>query len=178
MLQDRGQSAEAAEALTDLLRHYSGTQAATDGGGMLSTLAARPELRDQQRLRRARELLALARDDYRTQQYLGCLERCDVLTTTYSDLPEGVEAQQLAAEVRDNPDLMARACDALSERTTGMYLTLAETWVKKGQPLQAQLCLEKVLQTAPGSRHAEMAQVRLTQILGPTATQQAEYKKR
>ncbi len=177
-LHDRGQSTEAAEALTDLLRNYGGTQAAADGGSLLTALAARPEMRDQQRRQRARELLAQARDDYRTQQYLGCLERCETLAAAYSDLPEGVEAQQLAAEVKDNPDNLTRACDSLNARMGAMYLTLAETWVKKGQPAQAQLCLEKVLQTAPGSRHAELAQVRLAQLQGTAATQQAEYKKR
>jgi thioredoxin-like negative regulator of GroEL len=177
-LHDRGQSTEAAEVLTDLLRNYTGTQAAVDGGGLLTTLAARPEMRDQQRQRRARELLAQARDDYRTQQYLGCLERCEMLTSAYSDLPEGTEAQQLATEIKDNPDLMNRACDSLNARMGAMYLTLAETWVKKGQPAQAQLCLERVLQTAPGSRQAELAQVRLAQLQGTAATQQAEYNKR
>jgi thioredoxin-related protein len=177
-LQDRGQSAEAAEALTDLLRTFAGTQAATDGGTMLSALAMRPELRDHQRARRARELLAQARDDYRTQQYLGCLERCELLTTTYSDLPEGVEAQQMANEIKDNPEFLARACDNLNHRMGVMYLALAESWLKKGQPQQAQLCLEKVLQAAPGSRQAETAQVRLAQLQGTGATQQAEYKKR
>ena len=33
-LHDRGQSTEAAEALTDLLRNYAGTQAAVDGGSL------------------------------------------------------------------------------------------------------------------------------------------------
>jgi hypothetical protein len=145
---------------------------------LLSSLAVRPEIRDQQRLRRARELLALARDEFRTQQYLACLDRCDVLTTTYGDLSEAAEATQLAASVKDNPDLLTRACDALNQRTGEMYLALAEAWMKKGQPAQAQLCLEKVVQSAPGSRHAEMAQVRLAQLHGPAATQQAEYKKR
>jgi thioredoxin-like negative regulator of GroEL len=176
-LQDRGQSAEAAETLTDLLRHYSGTQAATDGGALLSTLAVRPEIRDQQRLRRARELLAQAREEFRTQQYLGCLERCDTLTTTYAELPEATEAHQLAASVRDNPELLARACDSLNERMGEMYLTLAEAWTKKGQPAQAQQCLDKVLQAAPGTRYAELAQMRLAQLQGTAATQQAEYKK-
>jgi thioredoxin-like negative regulator of GroEL len=177
-LQDRGQSTEAAEALTDLLRNYIGTQAANDGGALLATLATKPEMRDQQRVRRARELLAQARDEYRSQQYLDCLERCETLTQSYSDLSEGNEAQQLATEIRENPDLMIRACDSLNTRTGAMYLTLAETWVKKGKPDQAQLCLERVLQTAPGSRHAELAQVRLAQLQGTAATQQAEYKKR
>jgi thioredoxin-like negative regulator of GroEL len=176
-LQDRGQSAEAAEALTDLLRHYSGTQSATDGGAMLSTLAVRPEIRDQQRLRRARELLAQARDDFRTQQYLGCLERCDTLTTGYADLQEANEAQQLAASVRDNPELLSRACDSLTQRTGEMYLALAEAWAKRGQAAQAQQCLDKVMQSAPGTRYADLAQVRLAQLQGTAATQQAEYKK-
>jgi hypothetical protein len=145
---------------------------------MLSALALRPELRDHQRARRARELLAQARDDYRTQQYLGCLERCELLTTSYADLPEGAEAQQMANEIKDNPEFLARACDSLNHRMGVMYLALAESWLKKGQQEQAQLCLEKVLQSAPGSRQAETAQVRLAQLQGTGATQQAEYKKR
>jgi thioredoxin-related protein len=177
-LHDRGQSAEAAETLTELLHSFAGTQAAADGSALLSKLAVRPELRDQQRTRRARELLAQARDDYRTQQYLGCLERCEVLTTSYADLPEGAEAQQLAGEIKDNPEFLARACDSLNLRMGAMYLTLAESWLKKGQPQQAQVCLEKVLQTAPGSRQAELAQVQLARLQGTGTTQQAEYKKR
>ena len=72
-----------------------------------------------------------------------------------SDLPEGAEGLQLATEVKDNPDLMGRACDSLNARTAAMYLTLAETWVKRGQPA-GQACLEKVLQSAhgqPGTRN-------------------------
>jgi thioredoxin-like negative regulator of GroEL len=177
-LTDRGQSTEAAEALTDLLKNYVGTQAAADGGTLLTTLASRPEMRDQQRQRRARELLAQARDDFREKQYIGCLERCETLTSAYSDLPEGSDAQHLAAEIRDNPEFMAKVCESLNARTGAMYLTLAETWIKKGQPEKAQLCLEKVLQSAPESRHAELAQVRLAQLQGTAATQQTEYKKR
>jgi len=176
-LHDRGQSTEAAEVLTDLLRNYTGTQAANDGGALLTTLAARPEMRDQQRHQRARELLAQARDEFRAQQYVGCLERCEILTSAYSDLEEGNEAQQLAAQIKDKPDFLGRAAETLNARTGAMYLTLAETWVKKGQPAQAQLCLERVLQAAPGSRQAELAQARLAQ-LQTAATQQAEYKKR
>ena len=176
-LVDRGQSAEAAEAVTELLRSYSGTQAAADGAGLLTALAAGPELRDQQRGRRARELLAQARDDYRTQQYLGCLERCELLSTSYADLPEGAEARQLAGEVKDNPELLARACDSLNQRMGVMYLTLAESWMKKGDARQAQLCLERVMQAAPGTRQAEQAQVQLARLQGTSPTQQAEYKK-
>ena len=102
-LHDRGQSTDAAEALTDLLRNYTGTQAAMDGGSLLTTLATRPEMRDQQRARRARELLAQARDDFRTQQYLGCLERCETLTSAYSDLPEGGEGPSPPLEPTPTP---------------------------------------------------------------------------
>ncbi len=173
---DRGQNSEAAEGLAALLKAFAGTQAAVDGSAMLTALAAKPELQDLPRGRRARELLAQARDDYRTQQYLGCLERCELLATTYADRPEAAEAKQLAAEVKDNPDHLTRACDALNLRMGTMYLTLAESWMKKGQPQQAQLCLEKVQQMAPGTRQAELATVRLTKLTGNT-TQQAEYKK-
>lgn len=176
LLHDRGQSVEAAEGLADLLKAFAGTQAAADGSAMLTSLAARPDLQNHQRGRRARELLAQARDDYRTQQYLGCLERCELLTTTYADTPEATEALQLAAEVKDNPDHLARACDTLNLRMGAMYLTLAESWMKKGQPQQAQLCLERVQQVAPGTRQAELATVRLVKLSGVT-TQQAEYKK-
>jgi thioredoxin-related protein len=175
-LHDRGQSAEAADALADLLKSFAGTQAAADGSALLSSLAARPELRDQQRSRRARELLAQAKDDYRTQQYLGCLERCELLTTGYADLPEGVEAQQLAGEIKDNPDLLSRACESLNQRMGVMCLTLAESWAKKGQPQQAQVYLEKALQVAPGTRQAQVAQTKLAQLRGETA-HQTEYQK-
>jgi thioredoxin-like negative regulator of GroEL len=173
---DRGQSDGAVDTLVGLLTSYAGTQAAADGAALLSSVGTGPESRDQQRSRRARELLAQARDEYRTQQYLGCLERCEVLTAGYADLPEGAEAKQLAAEIRDNPDLLARACDSLNERVGGMYLALAESWVKKGQPDQARLCLERVVQSAPGTRQAQLAQGRLTEMRGET-TFQADFKK-
>lgn len=176
LLHDRGQSAEAAEGLADLLKTFAGTQAAADGSAMLATIAAKPEMQGQQRGRRARELLAQARDDYRTQQYLGCLERCELLATTYAETPEAAEAVQLATEVKENPEHLARACDTLNLRMGAMYLTLAESWMKKGQPQQAQLCLERVQQLAPGTRQAELATVRLAKLSGVT-TQQAEYKK-
>jgi tetratricopeptide (TPR) repeat protein len=176
-LHDRGQSTEAAEAVTELIRSYAGTQAAADGAALLTTLAVKPDMIQQQRVRRARELLAQARDDYRTQQYLGCLERCETLSTGYADLAEGAEAQQLAREIRDNPELLSRACENLNQRMGMMYLTLAESWIKKGDARQAQICLEKVLQAAPGSRHAEAAQLQLARLQGNSPTRQAEYKK-
>jgi len=176
-LNDRGQTAEAMDTLTDTVRVFAGTRAATEAGQLLASLANSAELRGQQRLGRARELLAQARQDYRTQQYLCCLDRCEILGAGYGDLPEGAEAIQLADEIKSNPEWMQHACDSLTDRLSGLYLALAETWISKGQPQQAQVCLERVIQAFPGTRQAEAAQIRLGQLQGQP-TQQAEYQKR
>ncbi len=175
-LEDKGQTTEAMSTLTELLRQFPGTQAALEAGQALTLLAAKPDIRGGQRNRRARELLAQAREDYRTQQYLCCLDRCEVLSASYADLTEGNEAMQLASEIRNNPEWMRQACESLSERLGTLYLSLAETWLSKGQPQQAVVCLERIVQTFPGSRQADAAQVRLSYIKGQT-TVQTEYKK-
>jgi TolA-binding protein len=59
----------------------------------------------------------------------------------------------------------------------GLYLSLAETWIKKGQPQQASFYLERIVKTFPGTRYAEAAQVRLANLQG-RPTWQAEFKKR
>jgi thioredoxin-related protein len=175
-LGDKGQTTEATNTLSDLLRNFAGTQAAIEGGKLLTSLFAKPEINDQVRKRRAAELLAQAREDYRTRQYLGCLERCEILGTSYADLPEGNEALQLATEIKNNPEWLQRACDSLSDRLGGLYLSLAETLAKKGQTQQATACLERVVQNFPGSRPAEIAQVRLANLQG-RPTWQAEFQK-
>ncbi len=176
-MEDRGQTAEAVHGLTDLIRAFSGTQAAGEASTLLTTLASKPDVKNTARGKRARELLAQAREDYRTQQYLCCLDRCDVLAAGYADLPEGHEARQLAGEIKNNPEWMRQACESLSERLGSLYLSLAETWLHKGQPQQAALCLERVVQTFPGTRQAEAATVRLAYIKGQQPTMQAEFKK-
>lgn len=175
-LGDKGQNSEALDVLTQLIKAFPGTQAAAEGGQMLTSLALKPEIKTQQRTQRARELLAQAREDYRTQQYLCCMDRCELLSSTYADLPEGAEASQLVAEIRNNPEWMQQACETLSDRLGVLYLSLAESWLKKGQPNQSILCLEKVIHSLPGTRQAEAAQVRLAQILGQP-TRQADFKK-
>jgi tetratricopeptide (TPR) repeat protein len=176
-LEDKGQSTEAMETLTDLVRLYAGTQSATEGGNLLSKLADNPEIKTRQRTRRARDLLAQAKEDFRTRQYLYCLEHCEILVTNYPDLPEGGEAIQLAADIKSNPEWMKQACDSLSDRLGLLYLSLAETWLKKGQPKEAVLCYERVIQSFPGTRQADTAQQRLAQLQGQTA-HQANFNKR
>ena len=173
---DRGQSDEAITRITELVRTFAGTQAAAEGGQMLTTLANRPEIKNQHRTKRARELLAQAREDYRTQQFLPCLDRCEDLASSYADLPEGADAMQLAAQIKNNPEWMKQVCENLSDRLGLLYLSLAETLLKKGQPQQAAVYLERVLQTFPGTRQAEAAQVRLSQIQGQP-TQPVDFKK-
>jgi thioredoxin-like negative regulator of GroEL len=175
-LDDRGQTNDAMAALSDLLRMYAGTQAAVDGSRLLTSLAAKPDVKAGVRARRAQELLAQAREDYRNQQYLCCLDRCENLTANYSDLSEGGEALQLAAEIKNNPEWLQNACNSLTDRLGGMYLALADSWLRKGQPRQAALCLERLIQTLPNTRQAESAQMRLAAIQG-RSTFQADFKK-
>ena len=176
-LEDKGQSTEAMETLTDLVRLYAGTQAATEGGDLLTKIGDKPEIKTRQRTRRARDLLAQAKEDFRTHQYLYCLEHCEILVTNYPELPEGGEAMQLAADIKSNPEWMKQACDSLSDRLGLLYLSLAETWLKKGQPKEAVLCYERVIQSFPGSRQADTAQQRLAQLQGQS-TRQANFNKR
>jgi thioredoxin-related protein/outer membrane protein assembly factor BamD (BamD/ComL family) len=173
---DKGQTDEAVARISELVRAYAGTQAATEGGHMLGTLAGRPEITNQQRVKRARDLLAQAREEYRTQHFLACLDRCDDLAASFADLPEGADAIQLAAQIKNNPEWMKQVCESLSDRLGVLYLSLAETLLKKGQPQQATIYLERVVQTFPGTRQAEAAQVRLAQIQGLPA-QTVDFKK-
>jgi thioredoxin-related protein len=178
LLNDQGKAGEAVEALTDLMRSFAGTQAAAEGGRMIGSLAGSPEIKGKQRTRRAQELLAQAREDYRTQQYLCCMDRCEILTSSYGDLPEGVEALQLSAKIKSQPDLMQNVCDNLSARLGAMYLSLAESHAQKGQKQQAAECLERVVRAFPGSQHAEVAQQRLTELRGAVSGTPTSFKKK
>ena len=63
-------------------------------------------------------------------------------------------------EVR-RPDLVAPAAGS---RSGALYLTLADAWLEEGARQQAVFCLERAVQSSPGSPQAELAQVRLTQL--------------
>jgi thioredoxin-related protein len=176
-LADHGQTTEAIDTVTELVRVFAGTEAATEGGMMLTALAKKPEIKDGQRSRRARELLAEAHEDFRSQQYLLCLHRCDVLTSTFGDLPEGAEAAQIAAEIKNNPERLRQAADSAGEQLGAMYLALAESCLRKGQPQQAIVWLERVVQALPNTRQADAAQMRLAQIQGQPATRPVDFKR-
>ncbi len=167
-LVENGKVTQAVETVTELVRVYPGTKAAREGGQLLVTLASRVVPHENARGRMASELLDQARDDYRRQQYLSCLDRCENLSANYADLSEGAEASKLAAEIKANPEWTKQACEQMGERLSTLYLTLAETWLKKGQPQQAIFYLERIVQTFPNTRNADIAQVRLAQIQGPS----------
>jgi tetratricopeptide (TPR) repeat protein len=175
--QDSSQGSRAVVALNEVARVIKAALASRQGAQMLITLASRNESAEQMRVRQAQDLLTQAREDYRKQNYLACLDRCEMLIHTYGDLSESLEANTMALEIQKNPDWIKLACDQLNERLCVMYLNLAESWLKKGQPQQAIFYLQRVLVTAPNSRHAEMAQVRLAQLQGQPLPRMQEQKK-
>ncbi len=173
-----GQTAQGIDVLTELTRVYSGTTAAREGSQLLLTLTSRPEANPEQRTRRARELLAQAREDYRTQEFLCALDRCETLAHQFADLPEGSEANQLAADIKGNQEFARAAAEQLTERLGGLYLSLGENEMQRGQLQQAAFYFQRVVQTvAPGSRLAETAQVRLSLLRGQPGAGNTDLKR-
>ncbi len=167
-LQEQGQTTQAADILGETARLFPGLLGTAEINEDLAKLVHKAELRSQQRARRAKELLAQAQDFFKTKEFLCCLDRCEVLIGNFGDMPEGQEASLLMSEINGNHEWLQTACDNLSERLGSLYLALAETLVKKGQPQQAQQILQRIIQSFPGSRQAETAQVRLNQVQGTT----------
>ncbi|MGL4555125.1 MAG: DUF255 domain-containing protein [Gemmataceae bacterium] len=158
---DRGKTAEAVEELKKLDRSYPGTPAAREGKQLLLRLTSRAEAG---RADGARELLEQARKDYKARQFLACLDRCEALAAQHADSDEAAEAGKLTAEIRANPEWTLEACEQLSGRLGSLYLSLADGFVSKGKPEQATLYLERVVALFPGSRHAEVARLRLARL--------------
>jgi len=163
-LETKGYTPEAMDALAELLKTYAGTQGASDAATALAGIAERPETREKQRARQARDVLALAKEEFRTGRYYECLQRCEHLAMSFADSPESKEGASLAAEIKNNPERLAAACEQMNDRTAAMYLALADSWTKKGQDKEAAACLEKVVKLVPNSKHAQQAQTQLAKI--------------
>ncbi|MDB5311901.1 MAG: hypothetical protein JWO38_6103 [Gemmataceae bacterium] len=176
-LEGKGYTPEAMDTLADLMKAYAGTQAAADAATLMAGLADKPETRDRQKARQARDLLAMAKEEFRTGRYYDCLQKCDQLAAAFADRPEAKEGTALAAEIKNTPDRLAAACEQMNEKTAAMYLALADSWTKKGQDKEATACLEKVMRLSPNSPQAELAQVRLTKIQGRDPALPAGFKK-
>jgi thioredoxin-related protein len=163
-LHEKGQANEALDALTELLARYPGTPTATEGAKLQAKLADDPALRGNQRSRRARDLLAQAREALKAEKYNEALDLCDILESTYKDLPEATQGATLAQDIRANPDQLAKACANLNERLAFMYAALGDTLLKKGEREQAALNFEKAVRAAPASVVARDAQAKLAAI--------------
>lgn len=167
-LQDKKKTAEAFEVVTELLARYPNTGAAKEGAKFLSRIGDHPELQLSQRNQRARDLLAQAKEALKAEKYHTCLELAELLERSYADTEAGRQGAILADEIRNNPERMTRACNAVNERLASMYLVLAETYLKKGDKETATVYLLRATSVAPGSSAASDASVRLTSITGKT----------
>ena len=176
-LEQRGFTQEAVDTLAEVVKAYAGTQTAADAATLMTGLAATPEIQDKLRLRSARDLLAAAREAFRANKFFDCLQRCDQLTIAFAELPEAKEAASMAADIRGNPERLALVCDQMNQRTATMYLTLAESWVKKHQAAEAIACYEKVSRLCPNTRQAEIATAQITQLRANGATSPAALVK-
>jgi outer membrane protein assembly factor BamD (BamD/ComL family) len=164
-LKTQGKMTEAFESLTELLRSYPGIRAAKGATELMSTLLqANSQLKTEQRARRATELLTQARDFYKSKDYIPCLDRCEIIVANYGDLPEGQQAFALIAEIKNNPQWLQAAADVMSDRLGGVWLALADSYLKRGEAQKAEFYLKRVVQAFPGSRLAESAQIRLSQL--------------
>ena len=160
-LAEHGQKADAIKSATELSKNFEGTLAGREGSALLATLTTRPNPNDPLRATHSRDLLAQAKEDFRLQQFSSCLERCETIIANFAELPEATEAGQLLADVKSNPEWMKTACEQAGERLSGLYLGLAESYLKKGQPQQAVYYLERIVQVFPNTKYAETAQAKL-----------------
>jgi hypothetical protein len=116
---------------------------------------------DKTNMARAREVLGLARDEYRGQRYASCLEHCEYVAAVYSEQPEGREAATLIAQIKSDPDRLAVATEQVHERAANLQLVLGDAYLKRGNVKEAAACFEKVVKLAPSGKSAEYAQAQL-----------------
>lgn len=67
-------------------------------------------------------------------------------------------------EPGNHPQELQRACAAMEDSLADLYLKLAESWLRTGEPRQAELNFQKVMQKFPDSGQAVIAQQRLGAI--------------
>src|SRR5262249_59770315 len=103
---------------------------------------------------------------YKSKDYIPCLDRCEIILANYGDLPEGQQAFALAVEIKNNPQWLQAAADVMTDRLGGMWLALADTYLKRGEVQKAEFYLKRVVQTMPGSRLPGAAPIRLTRLQG------------
>jgi thioredoxin-like negative regulator of GroEL len=166
-LQEKGQTTEALEALTDVVRLYPGIPASRQASDQIVKLAQANEgAKVEQRNKRARVLYTQAQDFYKSKDYIPCIDRCEIIIASYGDLPEGQQAFALASQIKNNREWLQNAADVMADRLGGAWLAIADSHLKSGNIQMAQSFLQKVVAAFPGSSMAESAQIRLTQLRG------------
>ena len=167
---EQGNTSESIQLFREVSRQYEGTNGAKESTQILASLANRQPNSEPFLISNnlAKEVLALIRQDYKSSNFLSCLDRYEYMTATFAEAMETQEAGIIIAEIKSNPEWMKTACEQMGDKLANLYLSLADSWTKKGQPQQAIYYLEKTLQTFPGTKYAEAAQVRLAQLLGPS----------
>jgi tetratricopeptide (TPR) repeat protein len=166
---EQGNTSESIQLFREVSRQYEGTNGAKESTQILASLANRQPNSEPFLISNnlAKEVLALIKQDYKSSNFLSCLDRYEYMTATFTEAMETQEAGIIIAEIKSNPEWMKTACEQMGDKLANLYLSLADSWTKKGQPQQAIYYLEKTLQTFPGTKYAESAQVRLAQLLGP-----------
>jgi thioredoxin-related protein len=107
------------------------------------------------------DLLASARAAFKAERYGECLEHCESLLTLYKTSVEAPEAAKLSSEIRGNAERLAVAELQLDERNAANYVLLANTWLERGRPREAAVCLEKAIKLNPEGKHGEAARAKL-----------------
>lgn len=148
----------------DLSERFAGTPVGQEAARARSQLQASRQLSEKQRGQTATALLAAARADFEQQNWLACLERCDRLLREFADLPESRQAQQLLEQLQSQPERLHSACDRITDRLGELQLTLAESWLRQGEPQLAIETFRKVLIMFPDTRYAEVARRRLQHL--------------
>ncbi len=132
------------------------------------TSAAQPQTpsRRMNRAQLAKKLMVLAKEEFRTKQYVCCLTRCKVVTATFPDLPEATQARHLILQIKNDPEKLLHTCNKLTDSLCELYIDLANTLVQNGQKKEAVTYLEWVIQACSGTRHARTAQEQLQILQG------------
>jgi tetratricopeptide (TPR) repeat protein len=161
-----GQPLEALDLLADLMSRYAGSQAAVDGSKMFTLLADKPDARKKYRVDISNNLLRHATEDLNAGRYLQALDKGELLSAAYRDLPAGKEGDRIVKEIKNNPERMVVVAEAMTDRLAEIWSSLAQSHFKKGQNELAIGYYEKVVKLNPSSAAAASAQTYLTEIRG------------
>ncbi len=112
----------------------------------------------------ASRLLALAKEEFDTRQYLSCLNRCKVIEATFPDLAEAKTAGQLAESIKKDPERMLEMAAKLQDNLGDIYYSLGKAHLKAEKFTEARVAFEHVIRACPGTPHALKAKMALSTL--------------